>query len=404
MPTRSPRAASALACLALATTALATTAQAHEPGADTLPAAPGWQLGAAVALTLPEADERWPVARWPGVLLQGSAPQEQRGGLRLEHGTAELGLRLNRHLGAQLAVGWHDRDSAHVEAARLAARWPLSSGELLAGVGRDTVRLGAVDHGQLPLAKRAAFDSGWVDGGLSLGWRAAEGSDGLRAAEAGVWRGRVFPGGPAGPAVPSLHLHGGWGHVDAHMAVAQFRPRARGAALQTVGSEGHLHGTPDCRPSLQQLVCFDGRVDLLAASLQWEPEGSDLTLALAGLLRRERGALYASGGEAALRSELPGAWADLAWRWHERWQLAGRLERLVPKHHLEGSGTALLARDAGLAGAGPVERATLALLHEPLPGVQVALEAGRERYAGGEVNHVALRLLWRETRLLGGTW
>jgi hypothetical protein len=57
-----------------------------------------------------------------------------------------------------------------------------------------------------------------------------------------------------------------------------------------------------------------------------------------------------------------------------------------------------------LAGGGAVERSTLALLHEPIAGVQLALECGHERFAGGSVSHVALRAIWRNPRLLGASW
>lgn len=410
MPTRSQRTerrALAAALLALA----AFGARAHEPGADAMPQAPGWQIGGAAAVVLPHADARWPTATWPGVLVTGSAPRDQRNGLRLEHATLELAARLDRRFGVQFAAGWHDRDAAHVEALTLQGSFKLAGDEIELRLGRDTVRLGGVidgaghfdRFGQTPLAKRAVLNDQWIDDGIAVAWRRDD-ADGLRAVEAGLWRGRAFPGGPDAGPVPSLHVHAGWGHVDAHLAAARFRPEGRGAAAQSAGSTGHVHGTLDCTTSLQQRVCFDGSVDVLGGGLQWEPDGGDWTLALAGLARRERGSLYSASGDAALRSRVAGAWADVAWRPASRWTLAARLERLVPDNRLEGVGTALLAREAGLADGGAVERATLAVLHEPLEGLQLALEAGRERFAGGRVSHVALRALWRNPRWLGGSW
>jgi hypothetical protein len=35
---------------------------------------------------------------------------------------------------------------------------------------------------------------------------------------------------------------------------------------------------------------------------------------------------------------------------------------------------------------------------------QFALEAGRERFAGGRVAHVALRAIWRQPGWLAGGW
>lgn len=413
MRTRSPRLEAAALVLALA----ATAARAHEPGADALPQTPGWQLGGALALVLPAADQRWPTANWPGVLVQGSAPPDQRRGLRLEHATLDLAARLNPWFGVQLAAGWHDRDDAHLEAAQLQGRLPAWGGELSAMLGRDTVRLGAVIDGaghfdrfsQPPLAQRAVFDGPWVDDGLRVGWRPGADPDadvnGLRGVEIGLWRGRVFPGGPAGPAVPSVLLHAGWGHLDAHLGLARFEPEARGAAALSLGQTGHVHGALDCRRGLQQRVCFDGRADVLAGSLQWEPESVEVTLALAGLLRRERGTLYATSGSAALDTTLAGFWADAHWQAGARWTASARVERLVPKNRLTGVGTALLARDAGLANGAPVQRLTAALAYTLQPGLELALEAGRERADGGTaVSHIALRALWRSPRWLGGDW
>ena len=391
--------------------ACATLVRAHEPGADALPAQPGWQLGAAASVVAPHADDRWPVAAWPGVLINGSAPRDQRNGLRLEHATLDLAARIDRRVGLQLSAGWHDRDRAHTEAALVQWRQPWGDDELELRAGRDTVRMGAVIDGAghfdrfstPPLAKRAVLNDQWIDDGVVVTWRRPD-ADGLRALEAGVWRGRAFPGGPAGPAAPSLHLHAGWGHVDANLAVAQLQPEARGAAARSLGATGHVHGSLDCRASLQQRVCFDGTVDLLGGSMQWEPDQGDWAFALAGLVRRESGSLYATSGDAALRSRLTGVWADVAWRAAPRWTLAARLERLAARHRLQGVGTTLLADAAGVAGARPVQRQLLAVLHEPLDQVTLALEGGQERWAGGKVVHVALRATWRNPALWGGSW
>jgi hypothetical protein len=151
-------------------------------------------------------------------------------------------------------------------------------------------------------------------------------------------------------------------------------------------------------------VCFDGNVDVMGGSVQWEPARGDWTFALAGLTRREQGSLVSTSGDAALRSRVSGFWADAVWRPAAGWSLAARLERLAPSNRIEGVGAALLARDAGLANGGPVTRATLAVLHEPVAGLQLSLEGGRERYAGGRVSHIALRAVWRNPRLLGGAW
>jgi hypothetical protein len=404
---------------------LAVAAGAHESADEALPAADGWRLGAAAARQAADASARWPLASRPGVLLQGSAPREQRGRLVLAHAEVSLAARRGRS-GAVLAVGLHDRDSAHVETAALSHEGPAFGGQWRAVLGRDTVPFGPVldgagasalsgstsGFGQRPLALHAATDGGWIDDGLRLGWQAAPPLDEatgleLRGLEAGLWRGRAFPGGPAGPAAPTLHLHLGWGHVDLHLGAARLQPQARGAAVALAGNEGHLHGPPDCREGLAQKVCFDGRVALWLASLEWSPEHGawrDLSLAVGAVRRAEDGLLYASGGEASLRSRLDGLWADLAWRPAVGWALALRIEALRPTHHLAGTGTALLARDAGLAGAARVKRTTLALHRALATRWHLSLEAGRENSAAGPLSHGAVRLVWQAGDLFGGTW
>ena len=386
-------------------------ARAHEPGADVLPDFPGWRLGGAAAVVLPRADARWPTASWRGVLGNGSAARDQLGGLRLEHGTLDLAARIDRRFGVNVAAGWHDRECVHTEAATVQGRTAWGKDDIELRLGRDTVRMGPVIDGaghfdrfsQPPLAKRAVLNDQWIDDGLAVAWQRPD-ADGLRTLEAGLWRGRVFPGGPAGPAVPSLHLQAGWGPVDAHLTAARLQPEGRGAPAQSLGATGHVHGSLDCRASLQQRVCFDGTVDLLGGSVEWEPDLGDWTIALAGLMRRERGSLYAPRGDARLNSRVSGVWADFSWRPAARWTLASRLERLVPSHRLAGVGTVLLSDAAGLPGAGPVERVTAAVLYQPHAQVTLALECGRERSAAGQVTHVALRAIWRNPNWLGGSW
>jgi hypothetical protein len=386
-------------------------AAAHEPGADALPDAPGWRVGAAAAVLAVEARQPWPTPQWPGVLIYGSAPRDQRGGLHVEHVTVDAAARISERWGAHVALGVHDRDRAHVEAARLQARWEREDDEFQLGLGRDTVRMGAPIDGaghfdrfsQAPMAKRAVLNDMWADDGASFAWRRAV-ERGLRGVELGLWRGQAFPGGPRGKPVPTVHLQLGWDHLDVHVFSARLQPEGRGAAVMSAGASGHLHSSPDCRASLRQLVCFDGRVDVLGGSLQWAPEDSALTLSVAGLARRERGALYSLSGDADYRAKVKGVWADAAWQFDDRWAGALRLERLVPGNSLTGVGATLVSREAGLAQGGPVNRWTASLLHTPFERFQVALEGGTESGVQGRSTHVAIRLIWRHPELLGAGW
>ena len=410
MPTRFAR-TDPRAILALLAMLTAPCLPAHEVDADPLPLGPGWRLGAAAAAVAPFADARWPTAAWPGVLTTGIAPPDQRGGVRLEHATIAAAARFDERLGANLAAGLHDRDGVHLEAATLIGRHALGEDLLEARVGRDLVRLGdAIDRAghydrlsQTPLAKRGVLDDRWIDDGLVLVWR-GDRERGLRDIEAGVWRGRSFPGAVAGPVVPSLRVRLGWEPFDLQLAGAHLEPQARGAAAQSVGASGHSHGPLDCRDSLQQRVCFDGTVEVLAASLQWLPDDLPWSLTLAGLSRRERGTMYSTSGSAAQRTRLDGAWLDLVWRPTGLWTVATRLERLVPDIRLEGTGTAALASEGGLAGGGPVSRVTIAVLREVGESLQLSIEAGHERFEGGQVSFIGLRAVWHSARLLAGAW
>lgn len=410
MPTRSRR-TERRATLALLLAVACRGVAAHDVGVDPLPEAPGWQLGGAAALVLPAADARWPTAAWPGVLTTGIAPYDQRGAVRLEHGTLGAALRIDRSFGAHVAIGWHDRESAHVESAVLIGRTTFRDDTLEARFGRDLVRLGdAVDRAglydrfsQTPLAKRAAIDDRWFDDGLVVAWRAAA-DEGLREVELGAWRGRSFPGADSGPPVPSMRIGFGWDTFDLQFGAARLRPQARGAAARSAGTVGHAHGALDCRETLQQRVCFDGSSDVLAASVSWTPDALPWSVTLAGLSRRERGAFYSASGDAAIRTRVDGGWLDVVWQPAARWTVATRLERLVPDHRLEGVGTALLASEGGLAGAGPVSRVSVAVLHRLTDTLQLSVEAGHERFEGGRVSFAALRGVWRSTRVLGSAW
>jgi hypothetical protein len=165
-----------------------------------------------------------------------------------------------------------------------------------------------------------------------------------------------------------------------------------------------VHGGVDCRGSLQQKVCFDGTVDVLGASVQWELEDAPLGFSLAALARRERGALYSLSGDTDYRATVQGMWADAVWQIGAGWVGALRLERLVPSNTLVGVGATLVAREAGLDNGGPVRRWTAAVLYAPIPSMQLALEGGSECLAQGCVSHVALRMVWRDAMLLGGGW
>lgn len=413
IPSPHPERRSARAALAAALLCGALSAQAHEPGTEIIPELPGWRVDAAAAALAAEADGRWPAAALPGVLGMGLAPPRADGRLRLEHATLGLAARLDARWGAQWVIGQHDSDKPHAESALLQFSLPLGADRLSAQLGRDTVRMGATLDGaghfdrfsQTPLAKRGVLDDQWIDDGASLRWQREDMERGLRGLELGLWRGHAFPGGPTGALVPTLRAHGGWDHWDLQLFASHLEPEARGSAMQSVGAEGHAHGSLDCRESLAQRVCFDGRSELLGASLRWDRDDGRLSLALAGLARRESGTLYSLSSTADYRATTAGWWADLAWSPWQDWTLALRGERLAASNRLNGAGATQLAREAGLLDGKALDRLSLALLHSLGWGTQLAVEASSERQAtGGRISQLGLRLIWRAPDLLKGRW
>lgn len=415
MPTRSTktkRSPLRAATFGFAYALCASSALAHEVGSELIPEIRGWRVDAAAALRAAEADGRWPAPPLPGAPGLGMAPRRSDGDLRLEHATLGAALRLDARYGAQWVVGQHDRDKPHTESALLQARWALGADILALNLGRDTVRMGATLDGaghfdrfsQAPLAKRGVLDDQWIDDGLTLRWQ-RDVERGLRTLEAGLWRGRSFPGAAAGALVPTLRAHGGWDHWDLQLFASHLEPEARGSAMQSIGAEGHSHGSLDCRAGLAQRVCFDGRSELLGASLRWENDDGALSASLAGLLRHERGALYSLSSTADYRTTAGGWWADFTWSPWQHWILAARAEHLVPRNRLNGAGSTQLAREAGLLAGQPADRFSVAILRQLGWGAQLALEAGSESQVDGRrLSHVAMRLIWRAPELLKGRW
>lgn len=413
-PSAYPAAAALAVCLGL----VGSNALAH--GEDRLPAGPGWRVEAAAALVAAEASSRWPAEDPRGVLVNGTAVPDRSGGLRLEHGLLAVGWRFapasvqgllpagvdHDGLALRAVVGWHDRDDAHVEAVGLLLPLALEASHLTLALGREAVPMGPVIdgaghldlYGQPTLAQRATVDGSRTDDGLRLRWDTDAGR-GLRTLQLGLWRARGFPGGPAGPAAPSVQLQAGWDDWALDLFAAHLAPEARGAAARTAGATGHVHGSLDCRGSLQQRVCFDGRSRLAAASLAWQPAGRPWQAAAAVMWRDEQGVLYSRDADVDWRGRTHGGWLDLRWTPRPGWALGWRGERLVPRHALAGAGVAGIAAEAGLTDAAPTSRQTLALGWTLQPGWKLTLETGRQRTdAAGALraqttDHVALRLV-----------
>ena len=394
----------ALAALGLS---LANPAHAHGDMASALPDEPGLRMGLSAAVSYIDASQLLPSARLAGYLMQGD-PGLDRRGAALEHVVVDVGWRLNKTLGANLAVGQHDSDPAHIEAAWLQGRWQFSRDDWLLTVGRQKPELGAVmtPAGHLdrfalvPLAKHMAVDGDWIDDGVQLGWR-REGPEQRWSMDAGLWNGQVFPGARSGAVVPALHAgwQGGDWAVDGF--VARFDVRGRGAQINS-STGAHSHTAPVCDALLKQIVCFDGRSNLAGLSARWDSHQWPVSVSAAGWMRRDSGALYSANGSGQYSGNNTGGWVDAVWRFHPKAEWGVRTERLVAEHRLSGAGATLLATEAGFSAYQPARRTAWMLGYSPTNTVDLRLEAGRESVAGIDARFVVLRLVARLDFLFAG--
>jgi hypothetical protein len=401
-PIRSPHPERLLAGVAMAVLALALGTQAHAHGeaAEALPQEPGVRIGLSAVLANIDADQLLPSNRMAGYLLQGD-PGVDRRGTALEHAVVEAGWRLNDTWGSAWALGQHGTDASHVEAAWLQARgtlgqdaWQFTAGRQRPELGPVLTTAGHMDRfAMVPLVKRVAVNDDWIDDGLQLGWR-HEGLDVQWSADAGLWTGQVFPGASRNAVVPALHLGAARDDWNVDAFVAHFEPQGRGAVI-TSGSGAHTHSTPACDAALKQVVCFDGNADLLGASVRWNSHAWPVTALLAGWLRRDSGTLYSANGTARYTGDNQGGWADVIWRFHPQLEVGLRVETLAAEHHLNGSGAALLATEAGFDAYQAASRSALMLGYVPNDRFALRVEAGQEDVAGTQASYVALRLIAR---------
>ncbi|MCW5653123.1 hypothetical protein [Hydrogenophaga sp.] len=381
----------------------ATLAHAHGEADDPLPAEPGTvAVEAAAALRHLRAEQVLPSARLDGFLLQGDTGDDPSGS-RLEHGTLGLSWRATQNLGGQWVVGKHGNESAHVEAAWL--QWRHDTDEdsaWLFNLGRQTPAMGGVlagaghldRFGLRPLAQRMALDHDWIDDGLQLGWRGRP-RGGELALDAGVWRGKAFPGARDGRPVPSLHL--GWrSEAWALDGIwARFQPLGRGTSI--AGAAGHSHTAPVCNAALVEVACFTGSTELTGGSVRWSGREASpswpWTFTAAGWLRQDRGSLESANGLARYDGRNQGGWLEAIWHVNPRWELGWRGESLGAHHALQGPGAAMLVRETRLDRYRSATRHALMLGYRPVAWASLHLEAGRESVAGTRAGFIALRLV-----------
>lgn len=391
---------------------LAAPAQAHEDLDQTIPESPGLRLGGGLVVGDIRADDIWPSPTLPGIFSNGMEPEDRRK-LHLEHATVDVGLRATDWLAGALVLGWHDQDPVHVETAWVQINGARGDDAWALGLGRNHLPMGDVLEGgghfdrfaTMPLAKRAVLGDDWIDDGVSVRWDRSH--DGplpwLETLDLGLWRGRSYPGGAEGPWVPAVHasaLVGAW-RIDGFAALVE--PRLRGGYTQGPNTV-HTHDTPDCRGSLVGITCFDGRTDVLGASVAGELPWAGLQLRAGGLLRRDRGLLYTANGEADYRGTTGGGWTDLVWPLTPQVELSLRGESVRGVQTLTGPSAVLAARDAGLLGSTTLRRASAALAYAITPSLRLGVEVGTERHGSARNDFSSLRLSWTPQALWSRSW
>lgn len=378
---------------------LAFSAQAHEE-AQAIPETAGLRLGAALALANVDASQALPSQRLQGYLVRGDAGVDRRASA-LEHAVVEAGWRVDSQWSAYAAVGQHDSDPAHAEAAWL--RYELDAPEnetRMVQLGRMSPQLGPVmtqaghmdRFAIMPLARRVAVDGVWIDDGVQFGGQ-REFGDWRGYADIGLWRGQAFPGAEGSSPAPSLHLGAERGDWRGDLFAVALQPDGRGALVQS-DTGGHTHNAPDCGTLQKGVLCFSGRSQVVGSSLQWQSHDWPVTLQGAYWLRHDDGTLRSVNGRADHSATYQGGWLQALWRLRPAWELGMRSERIKADLSIDGAGATLLAQEAGLTGSTPIRRDTVLLSWQAHRRVTVSTEVGREARGGQGVSFAVLRAVF----------
>lgn len=365
----------------------------------------GLRVAVALAVSDVRAAQNLPSQRLDGYLLRGDRGVDRRAS-QLENGVLSAGWRLNPQWSVYSAIGQHDADTAHIEAAWVRFELPPQSGgkTMSFQLGRTHPELGPVltraghmdDYTLMPLMKRVAWDGNWQDDGVQVGVQRG-GQGWTTHLDVGVWRGRVFPASPSANAAPSLHLGLTRGDWRGDLFAVSFRADGRGALTQgNLG--GHTHNAPACETLQAQVLCFSGRTRVVGGSLQWQSHDWPLTVQGAYALRSDQGTLRSVNGLAQHAGDYQGGWLQVSWEPVGDWRVGLRTERIQARLSLDGAGASLLAQETGLQSSAPVRRDTVTAGWQPNAYVTVLAQAGREVNGIKSVRFTALRLV------LQGRW
>ena len=330
------------------------------------------------------ADDRYPVARLPGVLEAGSPrADERRDGL--DYAEIALRARFTEQLRGFLKIAHHGGQDARneTEEAWLDGRTDTGHDQQLAlRAGRQLLPLGllnpihmhAWDFGIAPLALRGAINESWRADGFKLNWQLPAGW----SAGVGAWRNQGFPGADAG-GLKLLTARGGWKNDTLQLEAGYANVNADGRALVTTGNAGHTHSVPSCTRITTDRVCFFGTAQILTLAARWTPAGSPLWLGAEWWFKREDGRLDSINGAPDYSGKLNGGWLDVGWRFAPGWEAIGRVERTVAKHDLAGANAGLVASQSDISDSNRALKSMGAVLQwRPAGSHRLAAEWHRE--------------------------
>ena len=341
------------------------------------------ELFAGVGLQSLHGAKAYPAARLPGVLEAGSARADQRGdGLDF----AEIGARMRflPNLLGQLNFARHGGKGGtnEVDQAWINFNDSVAAHDYSTRVGRQLVPLGLLnlqhahtrDFGIAPLTLRAMVNDAWRADGVRFDADLGAGF----AAGVGAWMQQGFPGTVSNkPDMNSARL--GWSNPQLKLEAGYVHTAINQRALSTVGLAGHTHSVPTCTIASATLVCLQGAANIWTLAGRWQANADSVWLGAEYWRKSEVGALSSNFGSNDYQGNSNGGWLEIGYPILPNLNVLGRVERLLEKHQLVGTNSALIAAQAGISNSSqPLSSKAIAVLWQPHPEHRVSAEWSQE--------------------------
>jgi len=245
----------------------------------------------------------------------------------------------------------------------------------------------------MPLAKQVVFNGDWLDDGVQASVY-SEGDGWLWQADAGLWRGQVFPSAQGASPAPSLHLGLMRGDWRSDVFAVSMHPTGRGALVAN-GNGAHTHAAPQCDATRSGVLCFNGDSLLAGGSLEWVSHDVPISIQTTVWMRDDTGQLSSVNGLAQHSGRYRGGWLQAMWKVRDAIEVGARAERIGATLELNGAGASLLATEAGFTGSSPIQRHTAMAAWQALPELSLSMEVGVEKANTTNVEFVIFRGVWR---------